>query len=50
MYITMVNLELDHDDIRKEGNVIAYEMKTGTQSDNTLSEKSQHSQGQIRKP
>ena len=35
-YISMVNLELNHDNIRKEGNIIAYEMKTGTPSDDKL--------------
>ena len=38
-YITMVDLELDHNDIRKEGNIIAYEMKAGIPSDNTLYQK-----------
>ena len=35
----MVDLDLDHNDIRKEGNIIAYEMKAGNPSDDTLYQK-----------
>ena len=35
-YITLVDLELDHDNIRKEGNIIAYEKKTEIPNTNTL--------------
>ena len=38
-YITMVDLELDHNDIRKEGNIIAYEIKAGIPSSPTLYQK-----------
>ena len=35
-YITLVGFELNHDNIRKEGNIIAYERKTEIPHTNTL--------------
>ena len=35
-YIALVDLELDHDNIRKEGNIIEYEKKTEIPNTNTL--------------
>ena len=35
-YIALVDLELDHDNIRKEGNIIEYEKKTEIPHTNTL--------------
>ena len=35
-YITLVDLELDHNNIRKEGNIITYEKKIGIPNDNTF--------------
>ena len=35
-YITLVDLELDHNNIRKERNIIAYETRIGILNDDTL--------------
>ena len=35
-YITLVDLELDHNNIRKEGNIITYEKKIGIPDNDTL--------------
>ena len=35
-YATLVDLELDHNNIRKEGNIITYERKIGIPNDDTL--------------
>ena len=35
-YVTLVDLELDHNNIRKEGNIITYERKIGIPNDDTL--------------
>ena len=38
MYTTLVDLELERDDIRKKRNIIDYEKKARIQDDNTLSQ------------